>query len=133
MDVHTLPILNSPPTFLLIPSPLGHPSAPALSTLSHALNLDWRSVSHMIIYMFQCYIEYTCSLKSSHPRLLPESKRLFFTSVSLLLSCIQGHHFRVLTSCISGLGCLPASAFYSLTGGVSMHRTVRWGFPEPGV
>ena len=37
------------------PIPLGHPSAPALSTLSHASNLDWRSVSHMIIYMFQCY------------------------------------------------------------------------------
>jgi len=30
------------------------------------INLDWRSVSHMIIYMFQYY-----SLKSSHPRLLP--------------------------------------------------------------
>ena len=42
------------------PIPLGCPSAPALSTLSHATNLDWRSVSHMIIYMFQCY-----SLKSS--------------------------------------------------------------------
>ena len=48
----------------------GHPSAPTLSTLSHASNLDWWSVSHMIIcftydiYMFQCY-----SLKSSHPHL----------------------------------------------------------------
>ena len=63
--------------------PLGRLSAPALSTLSHALNLDWQSVSHMIIYMFQCY-----SFKSSHPCLLPESKRLFFTSVSLLLSRI---------------------------------------------
>ena len=48
------------------PIPQGHPSAPAPSTLSHALNLDWRSISCMIIYMFQCY-----SLKSSHPRLLP--------------------------------------------------------------
>ena len=37
------------------PIPQGHPSAPALSTLSHALNLDWQSVSYMIIYMFQCY------------------------------------------------------------------------------
>ena len=37
------------------PIPQGHPSAPALRTLSHVLNLDWRSVSHMIIYMFQCY------------------------------------------------------------------------------
>ena len=35
--------------------PQGHPSAPALSTLSHASNLDWWSVSRMIIYMFQCY------------------------------------------------------------------------------
>ena len=61
--------------------PQGHPSAPALSPLSHASNLDWQSVSHMIIYMIQC-----CSLKSSHSCLLPtESKRLFYTSVSPLL------------------------------------------------
>ena len=33
------------------PIPQGHPSAPALSTLSHASNLDWRSVPHMIIYI----------------------------------------------------------------------------------
>ena len=45
-------------------------SAPALSTLSHALNLDWLSVSHMIIFMFQCY-----SLRSSYPRLLPQSPK----------------------------------------------------------
>ena len=32
------------------PIPLGHPSAPAPSTLSHASNLDWWSVSRMIIY-----------------------------------------------------------------------------------
>ena len=68
----------------------GHPSTPALNTLPHALNLDWRSISHMIIYMFQCY-----SLKSSHPHLLPESKSLFFTSVSLLLSCTLGHHYHL--------------------------------------
>ena len=54
----------------LHPIPQGHPSAPALSTLYHALNLDWRSVSHMIIYMFQCY-----SLRSSHPCLLPQSPK----------------------------------------------------------
>ena len=65
------------------PIPLGHPSAPAPSTLSHASNLDWRSVSHMVTYMFQCY-----SLRSSHSHLLPESKRLFYTSVSLFLSRI---------------------------------------------
>ena len=50
------------------PIPLGHPCAPAPSILYHALNLDWRFVSHMIIYMFQCH-----SPKSSHPRPLPQS------------------------------------------------------------
>ena len=48
------------------PIPLGHPSAPALSILYHALNLDWRFISHMIIHMFQCH-----SSKSSHPHSLP--------------------------------------------------------------
>ena len=52
------------------PIPLGLPSAPAPSTLSHASNLDWWSVAHMIRYMFQC-----CSIKSSHPRLLPQSPK----------------------------------------------------------
>ena len=45
---HPEPLSHLPPH----PIPLGHPSAPALSTLSHALTLHWRSVSHMIIYMF---------------------------------------------------------------------------------
>ena len=52
------------------PIPLGHPSAPALYTLSHALNLDWRCISYMIIYMFQCH-----SLKSSHPLLLQQNPK----------------------------------------------------------
>ena len=74
-----------PPAYLPpYPIPLGHPSVPALSILSHASNLDWRSISHMVIYMFQCY-----SLKLSHPRLLPqESKSLFFTSVYLAVLLI---------------------------------------------
>jgi len=48
------------------PIPLDHPSAPAPSTLYHALNLDWRFISHMKIYMFQCH-----SPKLSHPHPLP--------------------------------------------------------------
>ena len=55
------------------PIPLGCPSAPALSALFHTLNLDWSSISHMVIYMFQCY-----SLKSSHPCLLPQSPKVCF-------------------------------------------------------
>ena len=50
------------------PSP-SHPSGSSQCTspehLSHASNLDWLSVSHLIVYLFQC-----CSLRSSHPRLL---------------------------------------------------------------
>ena len=34
--------------------PLGRPSAPAPSVQYHALNLDWRFISYMILYMFQC-------------------------------------------------------------------------------
>ena len=66
----------------LPPHPIsqGHPSVPALSTLYHALNLDWQFISHMILYMFQCY-----SLKSSHPRLLPQSPK--DCSIHLCLFC----------------------------------------------
>ena len=62
------------------PIPLGHPSAPALNTLYHASNLDWRSISHMIIYMFQCH-----SPKSSHPCPLPQSPK--DCSIHLCLFC----------------------------------------------
>ena len=125
--------------------------APAPSIQYHALNLDWRSVSYMILHMFQCY-----SPKSSHtfpiplpspyhlsrssqctspkhpvsciePRLairflhesidvsmpfsliIPpspspiESKRLFYTSVSLLLSRIQGYRYHLFKSHIHAL------------------------------
>ena len=67
--VHVFPILN-PPHLPSHPIPLGLPNAPAPSTLSHALNLDWRFVSHMIIYMFQCH-----SSISSSPRPLLQSPK----------------------------------------------------------
>ena len=58
------------PSSLLPPHtlPLGHPSAPAPSIQYHASNLDWRLVSYMILYMFQCH-----SPKSSHPLPLSQS------------------------------------------------------------
>jgi len=49
------------PPFII---PLGHPSAPAPSILYHASNMDWRFLSYMILYMFQCR-----STKSPHPLL----------------------------------------------------------------
>ena len=70
------------PSWTSLPSPSpSHPSsAPAPSTLYHALNLDWWSVSHVIIYMFQCH-----SPKPSHPHPLPQSPKDY--SIHLCLFC----------------------------------------------
>ena len=71
---HSEPPSHLPPH----PIPLGCPSALPLSALFDASNLDWRSASHMLIYIFQCY-----SLKSSHPHLLPQGPKV----CSLYLFC----------------------------------------------
>ena len=60
--------------------PLGHPSAPAPSFLYPASNLDWRFISYIILYMFQCH-----SPKSSHPLPLPQSPK--DCSIHLCLFC----------------------------------------------
>ena len=62
------------------PIPQGHPSTPALSTLSHASNLDSWFTLQMIIYMFQCH-----SPKPSHPLPLPQSPK--HCSIHLCLFC----------------------------------------------
>ena len=77
----------SPPSHIIS---LGHPSAPAPSILYPALNLDWWFVSYMIVYMFQCH-----SPKSSHLLPLPQNPQVFYTSVSLLLSHVQGYHYHL--------------------------------------
>ena len=60
MGVHVSPSLPIPPhPFPSLPIPQGRPRAPTLSALSHASNLEWSSVSHMVICTFQ-----GCSLKS---------------------------------------------------------------------
>ena len=92
MGVYKLPILNPPPT--------SHPISSLWIILMHqppsilypVSNIDWHFISYMIVYMFQCH-----SPKSSHPLPLPESKSPFYTSVSLLLSRIQGHHYHLST------------------------------------
>ena len=102
--VHVFPPHPEPPSHLLpCTIPLGHPSAPAPSILYPASNLDWRFISCMILYMFQCH-----SPKSSHPLLFPQSPKDCSIHLCLfLLSHIQGYcyhlskfHIYVLVYCI---------------------------------
>ena len=59
---------------------LDHPHAPAPSILHLVSNIDWRFISYMIVYMFQCH-----SPKSSHPLPLPQSPKVH--SIHLCLFC----------------------------------------------
>ena len=77
---HTLTWISHGFTCVPIPIPLpppssSHPSGSSQCTspehLSHASNLGWWFVSLLIVYLFQCY-----SLKTSHPRLLPQSPKV---------------------------------------------------------
>ena len=109
--MHVFPILNPPPTSLPIPSLWVVPVHQSRSTLYHASNLDWRFVSRMIFYMFQCYSSHII-LPSPSPT---ESKRLLYTSLSLLLSHIQGYcyhlskfHIYALVYCIGVILCLTS-------------------------
>ena len=61
---------------------LGHPSALAPSILYPVSNLDWRFISYMIVYMFQCH-----SPKSSHPLPLPLPQNPKVCSIHLCPFC----------------------------------------------
>ena len=88
--VHVFPILNPPPTSLRIPSlwviPVHQPQASCI------LHQTWTGDLFLIWY-------YTCfnAILPNHPPTPSptKSKRLFYTSVSLLLSCIQGYCYRL--------------------------------------
>ena len=94
------PILN--PTLHLIP--LGHPSAPALSTVSCIEPGLAICFTYDNIHVSMLFSQIIPPLPSP-----TESKRLFYTSVSLLLSHKQGYHYHLskfhiyaLVYCIGG-------------------------------
>ena len=70
--------------------------------------------------MFQCH-----SPKSSHPRPLSESKSLFYTSGSLLLSCIQGYRYHLSKFFTTKPPQKPSVALYKAKLG---HRHTHRGF-----
>ena len=73
------------PSWTLLPPhtfPLGHPSAPAPSIQYRAPNLDWRLVSYMILYMFQCHSPNLPTLSLSHR----VQKAVLYISVSFAVS-----------------------------------------------
>ena len=78
-DINQPWVYMCPPSWtpLPLPSP-SHP--PGSSQCTSPEHLYWRFISHMIIYMFQCY-----SPKSSHPRPLPQSPK--DCSIHLCLFC----------------------------------------------
>ena len=86
--LHVFPILN--PASHLPPHtiPLGYPSAPARSFLYPASNLDWRFISYMILYMFQCH-----SPKSSPSSL---SHRVQKTVLYICVSCCLAYRVIVI-------------------------------------
>ena len=67
--------------------PLGRPRAPAPSMLYPASDIDWWFDSYMIVHVSMPFSQIIPPSPSPS-----ESKSPLYTSVSFLLSCIQGHH-----------------------------------------
>ena len=69
---------------------LDHPHAPAPSILYPVSNIDWHFVIHDSIRVSMPFSQIIPPSPSPS-----ESKSPFYTSVSLLLSRIQGHHYHL--------------------------------------
>ena len=122
--------------------PLGRPSAPAPSIQYCASNLDWRLVSYMILYMFQCH-----SPKSSHPLPLPLSPKdcsihqclfcclLYRVIVTIFLNSIYMRQYTVLVFSFWLTSLCIISCMKRVASPGSMHNTgclglVHWDDPE---
>ena len=110
------------------PIPVGCRSARGLSALFHASILDRSSISHMVIYMFQCY-----SLKSSHPHLLPQSPKV--CSLYLCLFCCLAYKVivTIFLNSISSVQFSRSVVSDSLQLHESQHARPPCPSPTPGV
>ena len=92
MDLRVFPILNPLPP----PSP-SHPSGSSQCTspehVSHASNLVWRSVSHLIIYMLDAVLPDHSALAS----VLPKNIQGWFPLEWTGWSCLQWRNFQELS------------------------------------
>ena len=90
MGIHVLPILNPPPTFLPVPSLwVILVYQPQASSIMHRTGLAIHFI-HDIIHVSVPFSQIIPPSPSP-----TESKRLFYTSVSLLLSHIQGYCYHL--------------------------------------
>ena len=103
--IHMFPILNRP---LLPPSPF-HPSGSSQCTSpKHLVScIEHRLAIHLLHDRIHVSMPFSQIIPPSPSPSPSESKSLFYTSVSLLLSCIQGYgyhlskfHLYVLVYCI---------------------------------
>ena len=111
------------------PTPLDSSRELSLGALLHVSVLLWWSISHMVIYMFQCY-----SLKSSHPRLLPLSPKV--CSLHLCLLCcpacrIAGTIFlNFIYMCVVVVYSLSHVQLFSTPWTVAHQAPLSMGFPR---
>ena len=90
MGVHVFPILNPPPTSLPVPS-----SGSSQCTIPEHL-VSCIKPGLVIGHIYDIIHTSMPFSQTIPPSPSPtESKRLFYTSVSLLLSCIQGYHYHL--------------------------------------
>ena len=90
--IHVCPHPEPPSHLHPHPIPLGCPRALTLGSLFHAWNLQWSTILHMVIHVSVLVSQIIPNSSS-----LIESKSLFFTSLSPLLSCMLAPHYHLST------------------------------------